>query len=159
MNTWGFRWHYKCLSLSQQLLYLSVVCWPCVFTASDSLPQLCWWSHCVPGNEERRTWKLCSSSETERESWRTSWRLRGRTERGRGLLSQKRRRRMNKGLQRWETLTILTACKLDSAHKTILRSKRCVLTRSKFPSNSLSLYKYVCVLIKWSIKFKRTHFL
>ncbi len=47
---------------------------------------------------------------------------------------------------------------LQTAHKRILRSKHCVLSRSKLTSNSLSLYKYVCVLIKLSIKFKRTYF-
>jgi len=34
---------FKCLSLSQQLLYLAVGCWLCLFTASNALQQLCWW--------------------------------------------------------------------------------------------------------------------
>lgn len=150
MNTLGFRWHYKCLSLSQQLFYLAVVCWPCLFTARDALLQLCWWSLCVPGNGERWIWILCSSSETERGSWRMSWRQRGRTGIGKWLLSQKRRGKMNKGLQRWETQTTPTACQLDSENKksTFLKNKTlyCVLTKYKMTS-CLSLYMYI-----WPIK-------
>lgn len=158
MNTLGFRWHYKCLSLSQQLLYLAVVCWPCLFTARDALLQLCWWSLCVPGNGERRIWILCSSSEAERESWRMSWRQRGRTGRGKWLLSQKRRGKMNKRLQRWETQTTLTACQLDS-EKYFLEKLDIILCSTRWQAVSLYIRTYdqlnECIFSQYLLKIHK----